>query len=143
MPPATTTATSTWSAEVDELGKCNARKLRAYVIAVNTDPAFRHVDMIQQGWSSADEGRSLTDGRIVWASFIPQLKRLGREAVEAAVAAQQQHEARIFDTSMFTYRDIKAVVDYDPTISQLARDRGWQWGCDRGGWMWSFANVRS
>ena len=35
----------------------NARKLRAYVIAVNTDTKFRHVDLMREGYGSSDGSR--------------------------------------------------------------------------------------
>ena len=48
---------TSWADEVAALGKSHSAKLRKYVIATNTDPQFRHVDMIREGWSTGDEGR--------------------------------------------------------------------------------------
>ena len=96
-------AMTSWADEVAALGKSHAAKLRKYVIATNTDAQFRHVDMIREGWSTGDEGRSLTDGRIEWASpvFVDKLVRMGREAVEAAVVKQEEHETAVYSDTLF------------------------------------------
>ena len=116
-----------WHEEVEALGKSHSLLLRKYAIAVDTDPRFRHVDLIREGWHSDDEGRSYQDGKIIWATYIPLLKKMGRQAVQAAVLAQQYHEERINDTTRLTYGDIHMITEHDPTIAALFASRGWRW----------------
>ena len=136
-------AMTSWADEVAALGKSHAAKLRKYVIATNTDAQFRHVDMIREGWSTGDEGRSLTDGRIEWASpvFVDKLVRMGREAVEAAVVKQEEHETAVYSDTLFAYEEIRLIAHFDPTISALAQRRGWRWNVTTKDWHWGVRSV--
>ena len=117
-----------WEREVDALGASHAVRLIQYVIAVEiSNDAFRHVDLIREGWSSNTPGHSLHDGRIDWASYVPKLKGMGREAVEAAVEAQRRHELRV---SALNYAQLATIAKYDPVLVQLATVRRWSWRVD-------------
>ena len=114
-----------WEREVASLGVSHAVRLREYVIAVEkADAAFRHVDLIREGWASDDTGYSLHNGRIDWAAFVPKLKGMGRAAVEAAVEAQRRHVQRV---DSLNYAQLAQLATFDPVLHKLASDRGWRW----------------
>ena len=107
-----------WDDEVDELGTHNAQKLRKYAIAVRTSAAFRHEQLIYEGWRHGDTGHNDDHSSvIVWASFKPELKALGRERVLAAVNVQAEHEARV---DALPYDLIHAVTAKSKVIKELA-----------------------